>query len=136
MIITVDGALVEVPTEKILTVTFPMAVSVERISDLLCNAIEGGSGYWADFMDRHGATLEQAPYRQDVPFVEGGWLEVGELEGECRSCRVDLDAIKKGLRAMAERYPEHFANFLNQTDDAETGDVFLQCCCFGEVIYG
>jgi hypothetical protein len=25
---------------------------------------------------------------------------------------------------------------LNENDDADTGDVFLQLCLFGEVVYG
>jgi len=37
---------------------------------------------------------------------------------------------------MAEKYPRHFHNFLEENDDAETGDVFIQCCLFGEIVYG
>ena len=50
--------------------------------------------------------------------------------------RLDLNAIKKGLQIMAEKYPRHMGDFLNENDDADTGDVFLQCCLFGEAIYG
>jgi hypothetical protein len=32
--------------------------------------------------------------------------------------------------------PRHFADVLNENDDAGTGDVFLQCCLFGEIIFG
>jgi hypothetical protein len=37
---------------------------------------------------------------------------------------------------MAQAYTRHFADFINQNDDAITGDVFLQCCLLGEVLYG
>jgi hypothetical protein len=37
---------------------------------------------------------------------------------------------------MAADYPRHFADLVNENDDADTGDAFVQCCVFGEVIYG
>jgi len=37
---------------------------------------------------------------------------------------------------MAKKEPRHFADFLKEDYDETTGDVFLQCCLFGEVIYG
>ena len=117
------------------TVTVTHEIPVERIKDLLCNAIEGGSNYWCNTMDRMGGiTREQATYRQDVPFVEGGWLDVRDDDGGKH--RLDLDAIKKGLNVFAEKCPRHFADFIAENDDAETGDCFLQCILFGEVIYG
>lgn len=127
-------------TDIVATIPVPVQITVERVKDLLCNAIEGGSNYWVDTLDRMGGiTREQAEYRQDVPFVEGGWLELVEGEEDCgkgRKFRIDLEAIKKGLTVMAEKYPKAFADFINENDDAETGDIFLQCICFGEAIYG
>jgi hypothetical protein len=122
-------------TTNPVTVTLTHEISESRIRDLFCNAIEGGSNYWCNSMDRKGnISREQAPYRQDVPFVEGGWLDVRDDDGGKH--RVDREAIVKGLKTLAEKYPKHFADFLSENDDAETGDVFLQCICFGEVIYG
>jgi hypothetical protein len=37
---------------------------------------------------------------------------------------------------MAREAPQHFADFLNENDDADTGDVFVQCCLLGEIRYG
>jgi hypothetical protein len=126
--------------DTLISLNLNVPVSMERVKDLLCCAFEGGSNYWCDTIDRMGGiTREQAPYRQDVPFVEGGWLEIIEGEEDCgkaRVIRLDLDAIKKGLAVFAEKYPDHFADFIAENDDATTGDVFLQCCCFGEAIYG
>ena len=119
------------------TVTIPTTVTYQRLSDLLCNAIEGGSNYWCTTIDRKGGiTKEQAPYRQDVPFVDGGWLDVDWCDRDDAPVkRIDLEAVKKGLTVMAEKYPQHYSNFLMENDDAETGDVFLQCIVFGDVIY-
>jgi hypothetical protein len=44
--------------------------------------------------------------------------------------------MAKGLQVMAEKYPVHFNNFDSDNFDAETGDVFLQCSLFGEIVYG
>lgn len=42
-----------------------------------------------------------------------------------------------GLVIMAKKYPEHFANvILDDHQDAETADFFIQCCLFGEIVYG
>lgn len=139
-----------------LAVTTTVQISVERIKDLLCCAIEGGSNYWCSAMDRMGdIPREQAEYRQDVPFA-GGWLRIIEhepgiaegkqtlatrfnevIEGNTYECyRLDEQTIKDGLNVFASKYPEHFADFSNENDDASTGDIFLQCCLFGEAIYG
>lgn len=139
-----------------LSVNVPIQIPVQRIKDLLCNAIEGGSNYWCDTIDRMGDIGgKQAEYRQDVPFVAGGWLRVIEqesgmpsyvnaparyfemIDGKLTECyRLDRECLIRGLQTMASKYPKHFSDFLNETDDATTGDVFLQCCCFGEAIYG
>jgi hypothetical protein len=37
---------------------------------------------------------------------------------------------------MQEQYPRHFSNFISENYDAETGDVFLQCCLLGKVKFG
>jgi hypothetical protein len=120
-----------------MNVTLTQTVDEQRLKDLLCNAIEGGSNYWCASMDRMGGvTRKQAEYRQDVPFVSGGWLEVVDGEDEGKKHRLDRAAIEKGLQVFAEKYPKHFADMMAENDDATTGDVFLQCCIFGDAIYG
>jgi hypothetical protein len=37
---------------------------------------------------------------------------------------------------MSEKFPEHWADFINENDDAITGDIFVQCCVFGDTVYG
>lgn len=50
--------------------------------------------------------------------------------------RLDLDSIREGVKIMARDYPLHFSNMFNESGDAETGDVLLQCCVFGKIVYG
>lgn len=120
-----------------ITVQVPISIPVERISDLLCNAIEGGSTYWCQSITRMGGiTKEQAKYRHEVPFVEGGWLEIIEFDApDNRVIRLDKEKIIHGLSVFAERCPLQFGDLMADNSDAETGDCFLQCCCFDEVVY-
>lgn len=121
-------------------------ISLQRISDLLCSAFEGGSNYWYQIdkfikpKNLSFRTDEDQIYRHlDYPLNEGGALIISDIEGDLNEPpwkRLDLDAIKKGLQIMAEKYPRHMGDFLNDNDDADTGDVFLQCCLFGDAIYG
>ena len=49
---------------------------------------------------------------------------------------ITLADVEKGLKLMQEQYPHHFADLVEEEDDAITGDVWLQLAVFGEVIYG
>lgn len=45
------------------------------------------------------------------------------------------DAVKRGVEAMADKYLRHFMDMVSERGDADTGDVFLQCCLFGEIVF-
>ena len=49
---------------------------------------------------------------------------------------ITMDNVKKGLEMMRDQYPRHYADLVEENDDAITGDVFLQLAVFGELIYG
>ncbi len=61
---------------------------------------------------------------------------VGDSEGDMPDTLLDLGTIRLGLQTMADKYPNHWHDFINDNEDATTGDVFLQCCLYGEVIFG
>lgn len=129
-------------------------VPIRRIQDMLCCAFEGGSNYWymiekfhepkefPNMFDEPWDGKKPEVYRHiDYPTNPGGYLIVSDrkLEGEIDEVtkkKLDLDACVAGLQVMAQKYPRHFANMMQENDDAETGDVFLQCCLFGELVYG
>ena len=84
-------------------------------------------------------------FRSDPNFIfreldhalnEGGSLAIVRRGQTSDGRRLDLESIGDGLNMMATHYPRHFADFLNEAADAITADVFLQCCLFGELIYG
>lgn len=47
-----------------------------------------------------------------------------------------LKDVRKGLRLMKKLYPSHYADLMEENDDAITGDVWLQLAIFGELVYG
>ena len=125
-----------------------MPITKQRISDLLCSAFEGGSNYWYWIdsfikppMLEYRNDPKQVFKHLDYPLNKGGALIISDKGDDSpakskETYKLDLDSITKGLQVMAEKYPKHFADFTGEDYDATTGDVFLQCCLFGEVIYG
>lgn len=115
-------------------VTFPFTES--KVFCLLTSAFEGGSNYWIQDVDVEGVPAEAWRFIQDVPLIEDGvlWVSVSEEDG--KRYRLDWEAIVRGLIAMSKLEPRHFFDAANDDGDAITGDVFLQCCLFGEVVYG
>ena len=114
-------------------------VADQRIQDLLCCALEGGSNYWIAGCRKGypaGKTREDYKFPHlELPLTEGGSLIIDPGEGE-EPKTLDRAACLRGLQVMADKYPKDFADFLAENDDADTGDVFLQCALFGEVIFG
>jgi hypothetical protein len=125
-----------------IALTMKIAVPVERINDLLCCAFEGGSNYWIRCSavvndDRRGVT-----YNHEIPLA-GGTVALCDYDYMDDEPNVDewhqLDraAIERGMPIFQKiAGGQHLADFLNENEDAITGDVFLQCCVFGEVVYG
>jgi hypothetical protein len=72
----------------------------------------------------------------DYPLNEGGSIGIVSTEPASEVFRLDLKSIGRGLNDLATKYPRHFADLVNENTDAITADVLLQCCLFGELIYG
>lgn len=124
-------------------------LTAEQISDVLCSALDpmvGGSNYWVSRylkLDPTSWEFDSDPredgrhYAHDYPLNPGGALLIVDgLSDDDGVLTLDAEAIQKGLAIMAEKYPRHFANILTENSDAETGDVLLQCCLLGDIIYG
>jgi hypothetical protein len=120
--------------------TVSKTLSTELVAGLLCDAFEGGSDYWAYISRRVPPTEwtytedEGRHYIHLIPLNPGGQLVFTEPDG--KEYYLTQASVQHGLQIMSDKYPRHFADAINGNDDAETGDVFLQCCLFGEVIYG
>jgi hypothetical protein len=147
-------------------VKFETNINDITIQDLLIMAMEGGSNYWVDrveavYVNKILRTVESIEemrkYVQegtgysdkidyDVTYPLYSWLPLmsggsdvfvyGMEEGETKREYLTREKIGKGLQTMADKYPEHFSAILTEEEDGETADVFLQCCLFGEIVYG
>lgn len=126
--------------EELTKVTIEVSLSYATIWNLLICAIEGGSNYW--YMIRKtefapGLSRKNFTYIHEIPFTEGCTLWIGDKEDNKDPAKpLNLETMKTGLKVMSEKYPRHFRNLVDENEDAETGDVFLQCCLFGEIVYG
>jgi hypothetical protein len=125
------------------TITFTtgtVTLDIELIRGLLTTAFEGGSNYW--YQGLHIINDVDEPSDPEVhrfhivPTCEGGSVGFHADDEPDTLLVLNLEAIREGLGIMREKYASHWADFYNENDDATTGDVFLQCCVFGEVIYG
>ena len=130
-------------TIQIMSVT---NVTQERIKDLLITAFEGGSNYWyfiREFVYPAGQTQEslgiECQHDGELIF-RGGHMIIDDVEdgeqSELSGKILDMDAIKRGLNLMAEKYPKHWNDFIQENEDADTADVFLQLAVYGDIVYG
>ncbi len=113
-----------------LSLTFKL--SEGTFHNQVTSAIEGGSNYWASI---------------DVGKHEPGWrnyftakftiIEGDEKAGavQDKTYELTLDKLKAGLQVLADKYPHHFKDIVDETGDATTGDVLVQCALFGEIVY-
>jgi hypothetical protein len=118
-----------------------------RIADLLSCAFEGGTGYWCRIVGYRAPTDPRSVWGKekiyppaDYPLAGGAVLCEVTDEGddpERAPLVLNMAAIKRGLARMANMQPSrHWAAFMAGDEDAETGDVFLQLCLLGEIVYG
>lgn len=120
------------------TITTKIDLTEERIKDLLCCALEGGSNYWYNIKKYINPNKVKVEYRHiDLPFIDGCGLEIEDIEGDEPIPNIlNKESMQKGLQIMADKYPEHFKNIIEDNEDAETGDVFLQCSVLGDIVFG
>lgn len=120
-----------------------ITVTDQQIADLLVGAFEGGSNYWIENIKTIGRPESKKIGNDEYPSYITCALAA--------NCHVDIqpnehagvpikflhrDSIRIGLEAMATQCPQHFGNFLSGDYDSITSDVFLQCCIFGELVFG
>lgn len=117
-------------------------ITDRQIAALLCSAFEGGSNYWIAHVDIRDKKQDGKPWDDEytpgyirAPFSTGGKVIVDPGEGETPVV-LDREALSRGIETMAKKHPRHFADLLRENTDADTGDVFLQCCLFDDVIFG
>lgn len=133
-----------------LTVDVKIVVTKRNITYQICAAVEGGIGYWCPRQEfkykkpKNPVAIMDGGEKDgqiwpcyDYPVQEGGAVTFfADDDAPVKKCVLNLKTIKKGLDLMAKNSPRHFADLINENGDATTGDVFVQYCVFGELVYG
>lgn len=127
--------------EKIkVTIRKTYEIDQQRLEDLLTSALEGGSNYWY-WIEKHNYPPGLDPGKVEFPHIQlpflGGSLTITVPEdGDGKKYTLNKEAMIRGIKTMAKKYPHAFDDFIEENDDAYTGDTYLQCCLFGEEVYG
>ena len=116
------------------TVTTKTEIPVDRVADLVCCALEGGSNYWcAEFAPDgypEGTQYGHEAVAHGAPFTIRDDFGVSP-----RRVKNSPEIIAAALQLMADKFPKAWADFINENEDAITGDLFFQLLCFGEEVY-
>lgn len=128
-------------------------ISEESVRKLLGAAFNNGIGYWGyltkyeypyctvreDFVEGGKyAVLENGKDIGPVyllPFHRGGGLIIEEKAENVRHT-LTREKMMHGLDMMAQKYPNWFQNVLNGHITPSTGDLFVQCCLFDDIVFG
>lgn len=135
------------PATAPLAVIAEITVPLERITNCLIGAFEGGSTYWlrgVEYTTTPPGEYENPMYSDDHFWNDGGRAkisydnpEAGESDdGDQVEKEIGLPELKAGLAVMAAKHPRHFGDLVAENDDADTHDVFIQCALMGDVVYG
>jgi hypothetical protein len=117
-------------------INVPITITGRRIADLMVTAIEGGSGYWCKQIDLRAGIATAKPWYDDAQLYEG-LFSIALVTDEGEEVRITNEGLEKAFQLMAEQFQtSHWSDFLEENEDADTADVFLQLWAFGEVVYG
>ena len=135
-------------------------ISWKDIDALLITAFEGGSNYWLskvtpmngdhviswesqfDWEDSQSCPmgtedLKGMGLHYVIPIAEGNSISLMEDdEGGNKVTVINESDVRTGLEIMAKKYARHWKDVVDDNHDADTADVFLQCCIFREIVYG
>jgi hypothetical protein len=114
----------------------------QTIRNLISLGIEqGGIRYWGYAL--RSATSPKWDW-ETWPLLEGSMEIHAELsdwdpseEPDFEPITLTYESFEEALQLMADKYEWHFSNAVDDSrSDIETGDVFMQLACFGEIVYG
>lgn len=107
-----------------------VAMTQAEVVDLFISACQGGSNYWCKELTPKGR------HRDVYQAMLAGFRLIDTTGNEDKKVDVTPAMIERGVQLFVAKEVRHYANFISDQWDAETADVFLQLCTFGEVIYG
>lgn len=113
-------------------------VTAQQVCDQIIAAFEGGSNHWIhEVRPVELATgVPHNPWYGHYSVFGGDFLIIILAVEDDTQWQLKPDNVRQGLTLMAEKYPDHFKDLIEDNGDAATADVFLQLCLFEEVVYG
>jgi hypothetical protein len=108
-----------------------------KITDQIVSALEGGSGYWMQSFKPEGSDIETkvSPWYDDENIWSGNFnIRVEVYEDDV--VMFTPEKIHSGLKYLADNHLWRIEQMIKESGDAETGDVFIQACLFGDIVYG
>lgn len=122
----------------VLTHELAVKVTNQMVTDQIVTAIEGGCNYWLlNFIAKTGKErATERPWYSDPKVWEGDFLIECDVDDEDKVFTLSPDKIKSGLQWLAEHHLWRIEQIVKENGDAETADVFMQACLFGEIVYG
>lgn len=115
-----------------------LGLSYDVMEDLLDSASRG-SDYWCENRLGFSEPVKNVLYGGTCTTIydyEGATEKDKDGKWIPKAYVFNLKKIEKGLAVIAVNSPADFGDILSGDYDNNTGDVFLQYCLFGEVIYG
>lgn len=114
----------------------------ERLEQLLIGALEGGSNYW--YMIDDPVTLEvinsQSPSTFSERAVEallnGESLHINNQFSDDESGWLTIDVAQQALEIIEADHQDTYQRIIEDQEDANDYDLWLQIAVFGEVVYG
>jgi hypothetical protein len=127
-------------------------VTAERVTNLFCSSFEGSYSPWLNKVRNLSGEPVRTPDEKGYPwysipaYVDGDFAF--EVTYDDPNAEEDDDGnpgqktmtlkradIERGLEVLASKYPKHFADLMDENDDALTADLYMQCIVFGEEVY-
>ncbi len=121
--------------EMFTTVKVETPITNDLVRNLLVCAVEGGSNYWCSKI----RPLDKDDKRGYDEYMLDGFYAVESESHDDKPPKRKVSKAKmiKAFELMEKDYHRHMVDALDESRmDADTGDVYLQLCCFGDVIYG
>jgi hypothetical protein len=111
-------------------------ITYRKITDQIVAAIEGGSAYWmSKFWPKDPIQTSVVPWYDDEKIWAGNFnIEVTDDEGTKHA--FTPEKLKAGLQWLANNHLWRIEQIVKENGDAETGDVFIQACVVGDIVYG
>ena len=106
----------------------------QLICDNIITAFEGGSNYWLSRVNKR-----VSEYAKAENYKEGFEMELtfeNPNMGDDKTQVVTYAMLERGAGVMRKKFPKAYSDFVQETGDATTADIFLQCALFGELIFG